>query len=523
MQSPPNQMQGQTVTELISSREISPKKAVSILYEESNDRKKCKGKEKIVDYDLPPNDFVERLLYTDRFPYKPSDLFLRIFNQVYKCAETGEKLAGMISPRLLSTSGIVRATLLGTTCDIIRYIAKCMLNAEKEILFSTGFWKDDSKSAKLVRDGFIALNNVLQQKNGNKITVKMMWCRGQHRRSVHTQAAVNKKVLDNINVPTLECPYLDFEAMDFYRLFLGVLHFKFMIIDRRTLLIFSNNINDKPNVEMCVHLEGDIVNSYYDTFVINWGKKFSTLPPCINDPSPILPDISYFQRFQESFLRDPFFESPLSQLFYHFPRTSAPMAAVHRLPHGSPGHSSKYNPQDVAWRSAFALARNSIYIQTPDFNAVPAIKGVIRACARGVKVTIWLCYGYNALKERFPRQGGENAHVIKKMYQKLQEIHCEQNLVVCWYVAKNQTRPQKSIPCHVKFMSIDDSVAIVGSGNMDVQSWYHSAECNVMVDSKEVVAEWMQYFRDSQNTEINGKVDGALPNPEAQINRVLGL
>jgi phosphatidylserine/phosphatidylglycerophosphate/cardiolipin synthase-like enzyme len=42
----------------------------------------------------------------------------------------------------------------------------------------------------------------------------------------------------------------------------------------------------------------------------------------------------------------------------------------------------------------------------------------------------------------------------------------------------DQTRPlhfsQKKRSCHVKFMAIDDQVAIMGSGNIDTQSWFHS-------------------------------------------------
>lgn len=42
----------------------------------------------------------------------------------------------------------------------------------------------------------------------------------------------------------------------------------------------------------------------------------------------------------------------------------------------------------------------------------------------------------------------------------------------------DQTRPlnfsQKKRNCHIKFMSIDGQVAIMGNGNMDSQSWFHS-------------------------------------------------
>jgi hypothetical protein len=33
---------------------------------------------------------------------------------------------------------------------------------------------------------------------------------------------------------------------------------------------------------------------------------------------------------------------------------------------------------------------------------------------------------------------------------------------------------QKSRNCHIKYMSIDDQVAILGNENTDTQSWFHS-------------------------------------------------
>ena len=78
----------------------------------------------------------------------------------------------------------------------------------------------------------------------------------------------------------------------------------------------------------------------------------------------------------------------------------------------------------------------------------------------------------------------------------------------------------------VKFCAVDDQVAIVGNGNQDTQSWAHSQgalahclkksfifnralspEINIMVDSKEVVAEWMKGLNANQNTKDRGLVD----------------
>ncbi|KAG7287638.1 hypothetical protein NEMBOFW57_007151 [Staphylotrichum longicolle] len=50
-------------------------------------------------------------------------------------------------------------------------------------------------------------------------------------------------------------------------------------------------------------------------------------------------------------------------------------------------------------------------------------------------------------------------------------------------------------------------VGIQGNGNQDTQSWYHSQEINVMVDSEEVCAAWIAGLKGNQNTEQFGAVD----------------
>ena len=56
-------------------------------------------------------------------------------------------------------------------------------------------------------------------------------------------------------------------------------------------------------------------------------------------------------------------------------------------------------------------------------------------------------------------------------------------------------------------MQIDDQVGIQGNGNQDTQSWFHSCEVNVMVDSKEIVQDWMETLHRQQNTQLYGRVD----------------
>lgn len=56
-------------------------------------------------------------------------------------------------------------------------------------------------------------------------------------------------------------------------------------------------------------------------------------------------------------------------------------------------------------------------------------------------------------------------------------------------------------------MQVDDQVAIQGNGNQDTQSWYHSAEVNVLIDSAQIVRDWMEALNRQQNTALYGRVD----------------
>jgi len=126
-------------------------------------------------------------------------------------------------------------------------------------------------------------------------------------------------------------------------------------------------------------------------------------------------------------------------------------------------------------------------------------------------VTIYVDLGFNDKGESMPFQGGTNEEVVERMYKDLNKTGHQKNLLVYWYTGKDQVRPLNAVKkqrnCHVKFLQVDDHVGILGNGNQDTQSWYHSCEVNVMVDSKAIVDDWMAAIYRQQNTEMYGRVD----------------
>ena len=56
-------------------------------------------------------------------------------------------------------------------------------------------------------------------------------------------------------------------------------------------------------------------------------------------------------------------------------------------------------------------------------------------------------------------------------------------------------------------MIVDSQIGIVGSGNQDTQSWYHSQEINLMIDSTFICQKWEEMLRRNQNTNKYGLID----------------
>jgi phosphatidylserine/phosphatidylglycerophosphate/cardiolipin synthase-like enzyme len=188
-----------------------------------------------------------------------------------------------------------------------------------------------------------------------------------------------------------------------------------------------------------------------------------------------------------------------------------PMALVSRPPYGSIDSKNVHVPQNEAWLSLIRNAQRDIFIQTPDLNAGPLIPALINALKRGVEVTYYVCFGYNDPGEMIPGQGGTNDQIAQTLVASLPEDSTERELLHIYnYVGKDQDHPIhqsfKSRSCHIKLLIVDGSVGIQGSGNQDTQSWFHSQEINVMVDSVEICQKWREGIDRNQNTKKFGKV-----------------
>ncbi|KAI9621365.1 hypothetical protein KEM48_007768 [Puccinia striiformis f. sp. tritici PST-130] len=498
---------------------------------------------------------------------RPSDLFLKMFSDVLLCLDR-DQLAGIVSPPLIATRGVIPLTIMSVITDVMQHYYDCIVTAQHEVLLATCHLQN-SESLRTICRALIELSRRIEARQQNrKVVVKLIYDRENWKHVFKHRLSIKPTSYDwkLVGLPDLkDIPNIELEVINCHRFPLGTFHSKYLIVDRSVVLLNSNNVQDRPNIEMMIQLEGPIVDTFYDTFLLSWSNR-------LNPPLPLLAGApssrndAYQFSSNNAYLRDTDFVKSMkdSQATFHgetesdrngarFSRTAAgiralsdalntntlcpvdanvpsyheigdfqshlihkehgefPIVMINRPSYGLPSNNDIHVPQNVAWMAGFKYAQKKVFIQTPNLNSSPVVKMCIATARRGVSVILYLGIGYNDDVERLPFQGGTNQAVVIKMYKALKKYNCQQNLLVYWYTGKDQIRPMnaafKSRNCHVKFMAIDDSVGIQGNSNHDTQSWFHSQETNVMIDSPKVVQEWVNRLISNQNTKLYGRVD----------------
>ncbi|KAF7800300.1 hypothetical protein EIP86_011548 [Pleurotus ostreatoroseus] len=508
-------------------------------------------------HDQYTKEDLDRAALCGKFPYRPSDLFLKVFCDVLDTLEHGP-LKDVCSPALIGSSGVVPMSVVSLIPDIMRYYKHLIVNAQHEVILATNYWEPSWGSHfrltnRSIHDAFIELSNRCASKPPEeRPVVKLIFDRGNPKQVIKNHQRVDPSDWAGLGLPAQEeIGNIHLEVMNYHRPVMGTFHAKYMVIDRRIACVSSNNIQDRVNLELNIHLEGPIVDSFYDMALISWGEKMDPpLPLLVNSslrrsttngdcfdqargrkeamdstsdeaiPSHPDPSTDDAQKPMTDFT---LINAPGFQPFVlHEPHQPVPIAMVNRAPHGTPGHADVDVPQNVAWLAAIRLAQKSVFIQTPDFNAEPIVAAILDACRRDVECTLYVCLGYNDQGEMLPMQGGTNSRIYAQMCETLNKEGQGKRkfLKACWYTAKDREQPvdaaKKERNCHdadydnlphaVKFCAVDDQLVIAGNGNQDTQSWYHSQECNVMVDSPQLCIEWRRALDHNQRSGELGPV-----------------
>jgi len=261
-----------------------------------------------------------------------------------------------------------------------------------------------------------------------------------------------------LNLPNPdELEWVDFKMIHWHSGVLGALHSKMMLIDGKTLIMGSKNLDGDTSMEYMYVLEGAVVSSMRADFQDIWGDPIPALPILVTD----------------------------------YKDGDFPVVVVSRSAGADITADEIHSPQNQAWLKSMDVATKAVYIQTPNFCERAIAHKVLETVKRGIEVTIVTSIRQQDFNEAVGRTSmGSNSGTMEDLFADLKN-HPKTlgKLKWCWYIgirsgpSPNPTQAEWS---HVKSMVVDDEFAIIGSGNQDPQTWFHSRENNLLMDNPDV-------------------------------------
>jgi phosphatidylserine/phosphatidylglycerophosphate/cardiolipin synthase-like enzyme len=307
----------------------------------------------------------------------------------------------------------------------------------------------------------------------------------------NTGSTVSRRVYEGVAALQLDPDYVQVQIATYEHLTLGNLHTKSVVIDGKKVFLGGANVQKQhdyaaPWMDSFYALEGRAAQSYLADFDHAWNKAVKWV--CGLDAE----DPLACQKWEDapgawhgSGVLDPDFQSMALD------GACVPTIALTRTAWGGLNNNID-NPQDQGILAAFDAATSVIRLQTPNLNDDAVKDALVRAVARGVEVRIILSLGFN--EKAMQIFGGGNASNADELRRRVRDEAAEyaDRLDVRFYSADGVAPVEGggAGASHLKYLSVDGQLAIVGSTNMDTLAWNHSRETNVAVDQASVATAW---------------------------------
>ena len=434
-----------------------------------------------------------------QMPSCASPLFRRIHDAV-----NGVGPRGTIPPGLITSSrNLAEPRALEQGPRIFSRMGDLIAGAESEVLLQNWRWNTSSVPHAELMDGLRRLHESRAKTHpfGPPVSVKLL---------VNVRALEDPRMLPRL-AEAVEKLNLDHDLVHVTigghpHLGPGALHTKTLIVDGRHAVTTGANVQPNhdtldDNYDLGFALHGDVAASMRAEFANAWAssKRWACgsggtwawdvlgtgASPCWAPTFPLPPLPLRFQLPDVSLLR-----------------TCVPMMVVTRPPAQNPFANDDRNPQNQAFLAAIRGATTRIRILTPNINDSAVEDALAAAIARGVTVELVTGNGYQDFAESLPTRGGTNAGSLRNILSKARALGapdpCRQ-LRARWYTRNGAVvRGNVDHSIHAKYLSIDGRLSIIGSANLDEQSFNNSRELNVVVDDASLTTGWdRQVFEDN--------------------------
>jgi phosphatidylserine/phosphatidylglycerophosphate/cardiolipin synthase-like enzyme len=416
-------------------------------------------------------------------------------------------------PRSLITTSNLDTFMTGTGSAIYNSLAPLLQSANHELILVTCFWAR-SESLETLNQILRHLSDKAVRRGTDKIRVRLCFSSLSifqklfHKQSVDGQLYSSDVWIKKLGLPgPKELGGLDIKIKSVFILPFSVMHPKFIIIDRKKVVLPSCNISWEEWFEGAATMTGPIVEQFLKFYFSFWERKQDV--PSVNwDSEHILGNVPGDETAVTDLLKS---KSRISATNIHTIFLPSPHR---RNPHLSPFSAPEKvlappTPLNTFILTLFARAERSIRIQTPNVTAPPVLSALLTALARGIDVQI-LTSEQLMILEQLVTAGTTTSRCIAKLIRRYHKLGNKSlrrpmsdeeaaisptlpgRLHISYFEPSGGPKtpgneagePQQS---HLKMTIVDEEVVVLGSGNLDRASWFTSQELGVAFFDKEVV------------------------------------
>ncbi|KIV94996.1 hypothetical protein PV10_02705 [Exophiala mesophila] len=278
---------------------------------------------------------------------------------------------------------------------------------------------------------------------------------------------------------------------------LGIIHSKYVIIDRKVAIFPSCNVSWERWFEFAVKTQGPIVDSLLSFHVDFWGDDHQLIQ--LSAVSSLQQDESRSSSTTEGIRAfTTLLPSPHTPTL--IPKHLKLPSMMGRLP-CVPDAPTRF-PETALLATTYRLlhqATNSIIMLTPNLTEPAVLDALSCALERGVNLIIWTNSTLMTM-EQIVTAGTTTPRCIRALQKKAEAFRGV--LEVNYFdqgpgkePVLDSDKETTPIKLHSKVTIIDADKILVGSGNMDAASWGTSQELGVLIESGSVVREFLRSWR----------------------------
>ncbi|KAF2729843.1 phospholipase D/nuclease [Polyplosphaeria fusca] len=408
--------------------------------------------------------------------------------------------------RSLVSTSTVHGFTTGTGSAVYESLAPLLESTSQELILVTCFWSRSS-TLDTLNDVLRKLSDKAIRRGTEKIRVRLcfsslsLFQKLFHTQSVNGQFYPKETWAKKLGIPPAsELGGLDMTVKSVFLLPFSVMHPKFMIIDRKMVVLPSCNVSWEEWFEGAILCSGPIVTQFTKFYNHFWHRDANASELAPVEPVDVasmqwkagtvdhghghlrtqlvFPDVRKVKDITTVFLPSPHRRNPQFRPFSSAERVIAPPT-----------------PLNVFILTVFAKAERKIRIQTPNITSPPILSALLKALARGIEVQILTSEKLMILEQLVTagRTTSQCVATLIKKYKKMlqrRHLHDEEDAIasarpgrlqISYFTpsggAKSKGReggePQQS---HLKMTIVDDEVLVLGSGNFDRASWFTSQE-----------------------------------------------